>query len=177
VPGTEVRVVSADGEPLPHGSAGVVEVRGPTLFAGYLDDDDATRRALRAGWLRTGDLGTLDARGRLTIHARRLDLIVTGGENVYPAEVEATLLTHPAITEAAVLGEADPTWGQRVVAAVVLRAPATPEEVGAYCRARLASFKVPRVVHVLATLPRTPVGKVDRRALRAALGLAPLDVG
>lgn len=177
VPGTEVRVVSADGAPLPAGFVGIIEVRGASLLAGYLDDPDATARALRGGWLRTGDLGTLDAHGRLVVQARRLDLIVTGGENVYPAEVEAALLTHPAVAEAAVLGEADATWGQRVVAAVVLRAPASSGELAAHCRARLAAFKVPRVLRVVESLPRTPVGKLDRRALRDALGLARLDVG
>ena len=177
VPGTDVRIVSADGAPLPPETAGIIEVRGASLFAGYLDDPDATARALRGGWLRTGDLGTLDAHGRLVVHTRRLDLIVTGGENVYPAEVEAALLTHPAVAEAAVLGEADATWGQRVVAVVALRAPASLDELVAHCRLRLAAFKVPRVLRVVESLPRTPVGKLDRRALREALGLAPLDVG
>jgi O-succinylbenzoic acid--CoA ligase len=172
IPGTLVRVVDAEGRPMPALAAGEIEVRGPTLFTGYLDDAQATAAAVRDGWLRTRDLGTLDARGRLTVHARRSDLIVSGGENVYPAEVEAALLSHPDVLEAAVLGRAHETLGQVVIAVVVPRASASfsPPALEAFCRARLAPFKIPREFHRAAELPRTAAGKVDRRKLASDVG-------
>jgi O-succinylbenzoic acid--CoA ligase len=170
LPGTLVRIVDAEGQTMPALAAGEIEVRGPTLFGGYLDDAQATAAALRDGWLRTRDLGTLDERGRLTVHARRSDLIVSGGENVYPAEVEAVLLSHPDVLEAAVLGRSHPIWGQVVIAVLALRACASlsPPALEAFCRARLAPFKIPREFHRVAELPRTATGKVDRRNLAAA---------
>src|SRR6202140_7145 len=130
----------------PARAAGEIAVRGPTLFEGYLDDAQATSAALRDGWLRTRDLGALDERGRLAVYARRSDLILSGGENVYPGEVEAVLLSHPDVMEAAVLGRAHPAWGQVVVAILALRAGASfsPPALEEFCRARLAPFKVPR---------------------------------
>jgi O-succinylbenzoic acid--CoA ligase len=154
VPLTEVRV-----------ARGEIEVRGPTLFSGYLGDEPATGAALRDGWLRTGDLGALDERGRLVVHARRSDLILSGGENVYPAEIEAALLAHPAVVEAAVVGRPDAEWGQSVAAAVALRAPCSEAELAHFLRARLAPFKQPRAWLVLQALPRNAAGKVDRAAL------------
>jgi O-succinylbenzoic acid--CoA ligase len=139
-------------------SAGEVLVAGPTVAPDALGPD---------GWLRTGDLGALDAEGNLTITGRAADTIVSGGENVAPAEVEAVLEEHPAVAEAAVHGRADPEWGEAVVATVVLRpgARAGAEELRAHVRARLAAFKVPKAVAVAPALPRTPSGKLLRRAL------------
>ena len=171
LPGTEVRIVGENGAALAAGAAGIVEVRGPTLLCGHLDGAGIAPRV--AQWLRTGDFGSLDARGRLTVHARRNDLILSGGENVYPAEVEAVLLGHPAVAEAAVVPGPDPRWGQVPVAAVALRAEAADAELFAHCRSQLAPFKVPREIHRLNELPRLPTGKVDRRAVLALLGLAP----
>jgi O-succinylbenzoic acid--CoA ligase len=108
------------------------------------------------------------------VHARRNDLILSGGENVYPAEVEAVLLGHPAIAEAAVVPGPDPRWGQVPVAAVALRAEAADAELFAHCRSQLAPFKVPREFHRLKELPRLPAGKIDRRAVLTLLGLAPI---
>ncbi|MEB3222541.1 MAG: AMP-binding protein, partial [Candidatus Sericytochromatia bacterium] len=145
--GWTIRVVDGIGRLVPAGEAGEVELRGPGLMAGYWQDAEATAAALREGWLRTGDLGTVDAAGRLTLHARRTDLIVSGGANVYPAEVEGALLAHPAIREAAVLGEPDPRWGQRVVACVVLRdvvASLSLEALRTDLATRLAGYKHPR---------------------------------
>lgn len=119
---TEVRVVGADGAPLLVGEDGAIEVRGPTVMAGYWGDPDATARALAGGWLATGDIGRLDAAGRLHVRGRREDLIVTGGENVYPAEVEAVLAGHPAVGACCVVGIPDSEWGEAVAAAIV-RAP------------------------------------------------------
>ncbi|HWF73977.1 MAG TPA: AMP-binding protein [Solirubrobacteraceae bacterium] len=147
--GVELRV-AGDGELL---------VRGPTVAPGALAPD---------GWLHTGDLGALDERGRLTVIGRRADTIVTGGENVAPAEVEAVLLEHEAVAEAAVHARADPEWGERLVASVVLRegAEASPEELRTHCTGRLASFKVPKAVEFTDALPRTANGKLLRGQLR-----------
>ncbi|MHB8877799.1 MAG: o-succinylbenzoate--CoA ligase, partial [Myxococcaceae bacterium] len=175
LPGVEVRVVDESRRLLPPGEVGEIEVRGPTVMRGYLGDDDATARTVAGGWLRTLDLGSLDPRGRLSVFARRADLIVSGGENVYPAEVEAALLAHPQVADAAVLGRPDPRWGQVPVALVVARgAPPDPGELDAWCRQRLAGFKVPRRFLRVGTLPRNAGGKLDRGALDALLaGLGP----
>jgi o-succinylbenzoate---CoA ligase len=153
LPGSEVRIVE-----------GEIEVRGPTMMLGYLGDPP-----LR-GWFRTGDLGTLDASGRLVVHARRVDLIVSGGENVYPAEVEAALLTHPAVADCAVVPWPDEQFGQVGCAAVVLRRPVGEVELREHCQARLAGFKVPRRFTILDALPRNAAGKADRPALLRYLG-------
>ena len=139
-------------------SSDEVLVRGAIVSAGAFADD---------GWLHTGDLGRFDGRGRLEIIGRKADTIVTGGENVAPAEVEATLLEHPAVADAAVHPRADPEWGEAVVATVVLRdgATAEPDELRAYCAARLAGFKVPKAVRFANRLPRTASGKLLRRQL------------
>jgi o-succinylbenzoate---CoA ligase len=126
-------------------------VEGPTVAGG--------------GVLRTGDLGRLDERGRLIVSGRRVDTIVSGGENVMPAEVEAALLEHPAVAEAGVFGQSDPEWGEAVTAAVVLRAPADAAELRAHCAARLAGFKVPKRIEIRDALPRNASGKLLRRAL------------
>lgn len=175
LPGLELRVVGPDGAVLGAGVPGGVEVRGPTVMLGYLRDEAATRAVLLdGGWLRTGDLGTLDARGRLTLHARRTDLIVSGGENVYPAELEAVLEAHPWVREAAVVGREDGEFGQRPWAVVVLEAGSSSRrevevELAAWCRARLAGFKVPRGFVAVDELPRTVGGKLDRSALHSLL--------
>jgi O-succinylbenzoic acid--CoA ligase len=139
--------------------SGEILVRGPAVMRGYLG------HAPLSGWLRTGDLGELDARGRLTVHARRCDLIVSGGENVYPAEVEAALLQHPGVSEAAVLPAPDATWGQVGVAWVV--ATAAESELRAFLRDRLARYKIPARFVALRELPRNEAGKVDRLSLLA----------
>jgi o-succinylbenzoate---CoA ligase len=167
LPGLALRIVPAGGDD----AAGEIQVLGPTLMAGYLDDAEASAAALADGWLRTGDVGTLDNQGRLHVLARRFDLILSGGENVYPAEVEAVLSAHPAVAEAAVVGRADRAWGEVPVAAVVLRPGAALEGLTDWVRNRLASFKVPRDVVVLPALPRTALEKVDRAALRCSLAL------
>lgn len=144
LPGVRV-VIAPDSEIL---------VAGPTVSGG--------------GTLRTGDLGRLDARGRLVVVGRKGDMIVTGGENVAPAEVEAVLLEHPAISDAGVLGRPDAQWGEAVVAQVVLRAPAGQDELRAFCARRLARFKVPKAIEVVDALPRTASGKLRRGEMRAS---------
>ena len=168
LPGVALRIA----DPGPDGS-GEIQVRTPAAFSGYLARPEATAAAFTPdGWLRTGDAGTLDAEGYLQVLDRRVDLLVSGGENVVPAEVEAAIEAHPAIAEAGVVGRPDPTWGAVPVAAVVLRSgvPApSSAELRAFCRARLAPYKVPALFVVVAALPRTASGKLRRTELRAAL--------
>ena len=168
----EVRIGAPDGA-APPGEAGEILVRGPVVSAGYWGRHDESARARAGGWLHTGDIGRLDADGYLHVLDRRADLIVSGGENVYPAEVEGVLLAHPAVAEAGVVGEADETWGQRVVAVVRARdgAAVSEEELRAHCRSQLGGYKVPaRILLVREPLPRTAAGKLLRRELRAATG-------
>jgi len=169
LPGLEVRILAAEGGPLPAGEEGTIAVRGPTLMRGYLDDEAASAEVLRGGWLLTGDIGRLDVGGRLTVLARRTDLILSGGENVYPAEVEAVLATHPGVAEVAVVGRPDARWGQVPVAVVVPRPGATLEDLRPWARSRLAAFKVPAEVLRASALPRTAAGKVDRAAVVTAV--------
>jgi O-succinylbenzoic acid--CoA ligase len=168
LPGVGIRIAdpAADG-------TGEIQVRTPAVFTGYLGQPKATAAAFEAdGWLRTGDAGRIDADGFLHVLDRRDDLIVSGGENVFPAEVEAVLAGHPGIAEAGVAGRPDPAWGAVVVASVVPR-PGAPvpddAELRAFCRARLAPYKVPTDFIVVASLPRTASGKLRRSELRAAL--------
>ena len=149
------------------GEPGEILVRGPTVMRGYANRPDETRRVLRDGWLHTGDLGHLDARGRLFVLDRRRDLIVSGGENVYPAEVEAALLEHPDVLEAGVAGIADADFGQRPAAWLVLRPGRTlaAQELERFCRQRLAGYKVPVRYLRVDTLPRNAAGKLLRHHL------------
>jgi O-succinylbenzoic acid--CoA ligase len=144
---------------------GAIEVRGAVVMRGYLDDPAATAGALREGWLRTGDLGELDGRGNLRVLARRDDLIVSGGENVYPAEIEQALLRHPDVEEALVVGVPDAQWGEVPLALVVLARPGSPDLRG-FLESRLARYKLPRIVFG-GRIPRLANGKPDRAAARA----------
>ncbi len=163
LPGTEVRLDAIDGE-----GRGEILVKGPTVMAGYFRREEETAAALRGGWLHPGDIGHFDDEGFLYIDDRRTDLIVTGGENVYPAEVENILLAHPAVAEAAVYGVADREWGQRVSASVVMRAgqQITAAQLRDWCATRLARFKLPATIDFVASLPRTASGKIRRHLLR-----------
>jgi O-succinylbenzoic acid--CoA ligase len=163
----EVRV-EQDGRTAEPGQPGEIVVRGPTVTPGYVDRSEETARAIRGGWLHTGDLGLLDAEGYLYVLDRRDDLIVSGGENVYPAEIEATLLAHPAVVEAGVVGVDDSAWGQTPVAYVVPRPDlsVTPDALITFCRERLARYKVPARVTLVDALPRNASGKLLRRELR-----------
>jgi acyl-CoA synthetase (AMP-forming)/AMP-acid ligase II len=165
---TELRVVGPSGVPVPAGQIGEVVAQGPQLMRGHWQLPEATAEALRDGWLHTGDAGVLDGEGYLFIQDRVKDMIVSGGENVYPREVEEVLFQHPAILEAAVIGVPDRRWGEAVKAVVVLRGdtPATAQEIVAFCRGRLGGFKLPRSVDVVDALPRNGAGKVLKRELR-----------
>lgn len=165
-----VRVVGADGEPLPPGGAGEIEVQAPTLCSGYYGDPDATAALFRDGWLRTGDVGVLDLEGYLTITGRTKELIISGGMNVFPAEVEAVLELHPHVRHAAVFGVPDERWGEAVAAAVVPHEGAyvSREELLVLCRDHLASHKKPLHFWFVTDLPRTASGKLRRAELAEA---------
>lgn len=168
---TEIRVVRDEGDDAGAGEAGEILLRGPAVTPGYWNDPEATARALADGWLRTGDIGQLDDDGYLYMLDRRDDLIVSGGENVYPAEVEDALLSHPAVAEVAVIGVADEEWGQRVVAVVRLTTSGVTEqpdgnELQLHCRTLLAGYKLPREIRFTTQpLPRTASGKVKRGSI------------
>lgn len=174
---TDVRIVDV-GETIEtkHGERriGEIALAGPTITPGYWDDKEATAAVMRDGLFHTGDLGYLDDEGYLYVVDRRVDLIVSGGENVYPAEVEAVLLQHDAVAEAGVVGVAHSEWGQVPVAVVVRKDGATVSgvELQTFCRDKLAGYKVPRYVHFAPSLPRTAAGKLRRSALREAVRAA-----
>lgn len=171
VPGAEIRVVDpVDRHVLPPGLVGEVTLRMPWMMAGYWGMPEQTAQVVDAdGWFRSGDAGYLDESGHLYLTDRINDMIVSGGENIYPAEVENVLAEHPAVLEAAVVGEPHERWGESVLAVVVSRPGAEPqaEEVIAFCRERLAHYKCPRRIQVVEALPRNASGKVLRRELRA----------
>ena len=163
-----LRITGPDGAALPPGEVGEIEVRGTPVMAGYWQDAAATARTLRDGWLCTGDMGSLDDAGYLTLRDRSKDVIISGGTNIYPREVEEALLTHPAVSEVSVIGRADPEWGEVVVACVVARGPAPdPAVLDAHCLASIARFKRPKAYVFLPELPKNNYGKVLKTELRA----------
>jgi acyl-CoA synthetase (AMP-forming)/AMP-acid ligase II len=168
LPGTAIRIVDENDEDVPVGSPGEILGRGDQLMRGYWNLPEATAEALRGGWMHTGDAGVLDADGYLFIQDRVKDMIVSGGENVYPREVENALFEHPAVADVAVIGVPDPKWGESVKAIVVLRAgqQASAEELVGFCKERLARYKQPRSVDFVAELPRNASGKVLKKELR-----------
>lgn len=169
LPGVELRILDDDGRALPPGVTGEVAIRSPNNTAGYWNKPEETAKALIGdGWLRTGDAGYLDEDGYLYLQDRIKDMIITGAENVYPAEVESAIYGHPAVADVAVIGVPDARWGEAVKAMVVLKpgADADPEAIIAHARARIAGFKCPKSVGFIDALPRNPSGKILRRALR-----------
>lgn len=166
---TSIRVIDAEGRDVETGETGEVLISAPHVMREYWNDAEATAAAIREGWLHTGDLGTLDDEGYLTIVERKKDLIISGGENIYPAEVESVLVTLPQLAEAAVIGVPDDTWGEAVCVVARLKEgeTLTLEEVAAHCAGKLGRYKIPRkLVLTEEPLPRTPSGKVLKRALR-----------
>ena len=174
LPGQRVAIMDPHGTLLPPGSRGEVVVTGPTVMRGYLGRPDATAEALRDGWLHTGDVGVLDEDGYLTLVDRIKDMIIRGGENLYPKEIESFLATHPDVLEAAVVGCPHDALGEVPVAYVTLR-PGHATSVAdliEHCRTGLAKIKVPAHLEILEELPRNPVGKVDKPTLRRQLAAA-----
>jgi fatty-acyl-CoA synthase len=171
-PHIEVALRGADSDELLSGAAtGELLVRGPGVFAGYWRNEGATDLALRDGWLHTGDIAERDAEGYYRICDRLKDMYISGGENVYPAEVEAALYEHPAVADAAVVGVPDERWGEAGMAVVVAAAPVSEEELIAHCAERLARFKVPRQVRFVEALPRSGTGKLLKVELRDQLSV------
>jgi len=164
----EAKVVDDAGAEVPAGQAGEVLVRGPNVFSEYWSNAAATAEALHEGWYRTGDIATRDGDGHYFIHDRKKNLIISGGENIYPAEVERVLHRHPAVAEAAVIGRPDPRWQEVPVACIVRRAGVAAEaaEIEAFCLAELARYKVPREYVFVDSLPRNAMGKVQHFRLR-----------
>ncbi len=166
--GCEVMVVGSDGNPLPAGETGEIICRGDVVMAGYWNNPQASAEALRAGWLYTGDMGAFDARGFLTLRDRSKDVVISGGSNIYPREVEEALLRHRDVQEACVVGRKDDEWGEVVVAFVVLApgAHAAPDELDRHCLDYIARFKRPKHYHFVDELPKNSYGKVLKRVLR-----------
>ncbi|HEY4865333.1 MAG TPA: acyl--CoA ligase [Candidatus Dormibacteraeota bacterium] len=168
--GVGMAILDEAGNELSAGLAGEVAVRGPNVMDGYESNPSANAEAFTRGWFRTGDLGFLDAKGYLTLVGRIKELINRGGEKIAPGEVDEVLLQHPAVAEAVAFGVPHPGWGEEVAAAVVLASQVGEKELIAFCRERLADFKVPRRIHILEEIPRTATGKVQRRNVAASLG-------
>jgi fatty-acyl-CoA synthase len=169
---TDVRLVRADfSDPAP-GEPGEIVVSGPNVMQGYWRQPEDTAASIRDGWFRSGDVAVQDAEGFFYVRDRIKDMIISGGENVYPAEVEAVLYQHPAVAECAVIGVPDEKWGEVGKAVVVLKSGERPElaDLVRFCDGRLARFKIPKWVEAIDALPRTGSGKVDKLKLRALRG-------
>lgn len=165
----EIAILDDAGRPLPAGGVGEIWVRGPTVMSGYWNNPTGTSNALVGGGLLTGDIGIVDERGLLHLKDRSKDVIISGGSNIYPREVEDALLSHPAVTECCVFGIEDDEWGERVAAAVVAGAEVTEASLDALCKQRIAGFKRPRTYYFIDDLPKNPTGKVLKGVLRASL--------
>jgi long-chain acyl-CoA synthetase len=164
--GVEVQVVDENEKPLPSGEVGEIVTRSDCVMAGYWKNPDATAKAMRGGWLHTGDVGSLDAEGFLTIKDRSKDLIISGGANIYPREIEEVLLRHPAVAECSVIGRPHAEWGEEVVAFVVRKFDVESEELENLCLDNIARFKRPREYRFVESLPKNNYGKVLKTELR-----------
>jgi fatty-acyl-CoA synthase len=167
----DARIIDDDGREVAAGTAGEVLVRGPNVFIEYWGDAKATAEALREGWYHTGDIGTRDGDGHFFIHDRKKNVIISGGENIYPAEVERVLIRHPAVAEAAVVGRPDARWQEVPVACIVRRAQVTPSQIESFCLEQLARYKVPRDYVFLDSLPRNAMGKVQHFRLKEQIAI------
>jgi len=167
-PFSQARIVNDLDEPLPPGEIGELVCRGPNLMQGYYGNAEATKEVIRNGWLHTGDLAYMDEEGYFYVIDRKKDMVISGGENIYPREVEAVLFTHPDIVDAAVVGVPDPFWGESVKAFVVrgIGSALDAEGVVEYCKSRLASYKKPKFVEFVDAIPRNPAGKALKKLLR-----------
>ena len=166
--GTEVRIADENDQEVPYGTVGELQVRGPQVMTGYWNKPEATAETLKDGWMHTGDAAKMDKRGYIFIQDRIKDMIVSGGENIYPAEVENALFQHPAVADAAVIGIPSEQWGETVLAFLVLQRDEKPttEDLIEHCRAHLAGYKLPRQIEFMDALPRNASGKVLKNQLR-----------
>lgn len=163
---SQLKIIRSDGEKAEPNEAGEILVKGPNVTIGYLNREEETKKKLVNGWLSTGDIGTLDQEGFLYVLDRRSDLIISGGENVYPAEIESVLVSHPNITDAGVIGIKDKQWGEVPAAFVVKNKEMIAEEILEFCHQKLAKYKVPKKIHFLEAIPRNASKKILRRELR-----------
>jgi acyl-CoA synthetase (AMP-forming)/AMP-acid ligase II len=172
--GTDVQIsiMDAHGAHLPVGERGEVVIKGPNVIRGYENNPEANASSFVDGWFRTGDQGTLDAEGYLTLVGRIKELINRGGEKISPREIDEVLLAHPKVAEAVCFGVAHPTWGEEVAAAVVVREPVSEADLLAFCRERLADYKRPKQIHITETIPRTATGKIQRGVVAKAFSTA-----
>ena len=167
--GCEVQVVDESDQPVPSGERGEIVIRGHNVMKGYYKRPEATAEAIRGGWFHTGDIGRRDAKGNFFVVDRIKDMVIRGGFNVYPRELEEVLMTHPAIALVAVIGVPHAVHGEEIKAVIVLKPgqTVTPDEIIAWCKERMAAYKYPRVVQIVETLPMTATGKILKRALRS----------
>lgn len=165
--GNEMRVVDGENNEVPNGELGEIVLRGPNIFKGYFKNPEATTKAFEGGWFHTGDIGYRDADGFYYIADRKSDMIIRGGENIYPREIDDLLYTHPAVEHAAVIGVPDELYGEEVAAFIVLKAEAnvSKEEIIDFCKQHLADYKCPKTVHFVDTIPKGPTGKLLKREL------------
>jgi long-chain acyl-CoA synthetase len=175
LPGVTAKILDDDHNELPTGELGEICISGPNITPGYYKNPEATAEAVREGWLHTGDVGKQDESGNFYIVERKKDMIIRGGFNIYPRDLEEILFEHPAIAEAAVVGRPDPQFGEEVVAFVVKRpgVEVTAEEIMQFCQQKLAKYKTPKEIHFVSDLPKNQVGKVLRKELRAQLAAIP----
>ena len=168
ITGVAFRVAGEDGRELPCGEVGEIITRSDCVMKGYWNNPEANAKALRDGWLWTGDLGSIDEKGFLTIKDRSKDMIISGGSNIYPREIEEVLLTHPAVLECAVVSRPHPEWGEEVVAYAVPRPgqSVTPQQLDALCLDNIARYKRPRGYRVVEALPKNNYGKILKTELR-----------
>lgn len=169
--GNEMRVFDENDRELPVGELGEIVLRGPNIFKGYFKNPEATAKAFANGWFHTGDIGYRDPDGFFYIADRKSDMIIRGGENIYPREIDDVLYTHPAVAHAAVIGVPDKLYGEEVAAFVVLKdhESVTAEDLMAFCREHLADFKCPKTVHFVDDIPKGPTGKLLKRELSGRL--------
>lgn len=166
LPNVDIRIVDENDNPLPTGEVGEIIARGPNIMQGYFNMPEETSAAMRHGWLHTGDMGRFDEDGYLYVVERKKDLIIRGGFNIYPRDVEEVLTSHPAVIEAAVVGVPSQRMGEEVKAFVVTRTPVDAETLMMYCREHLANYKTPSQIEFLSALPRNAIGKIDKKELR-----------
>jgi long-chain acyl-CoA synthetase len=164
----ELKIFDPDDNPLPPGEKGEIVLKGPSVMKGYFNLPDKTSEAMKSGWLHTGDVGYLDEEGYLFVTDRVKDMIIRGGENIYPAQLEDILYQYPGVAEAAIVGTPDPVYGENIVAFVVPRPGTTLStlEIANFMKTQTSSFKVPSKIYLVEGLPKTAVGKILKRALR-----------
>ncbi|MBP8744562.1 MAG: AMP-binding protein, partial [Syntrophorhabdus sp.] len=164
----EILVVDENNTPVPSGGIGEMIIRGPGISLGYWRKEEATKKAFQGEWFHTEDVCSIDEWGYIRVIDRLKDMIITGGENVYPAEVEKVLHQHPYVKESCVIGTPHPVWGEAVTAVIVLRngEAVTPSDFINYCKGKIAGYKVPKIIHFIPEMPRNAAGKIMKRELR-----------